>query len=170
MSVLIWPFLLVLDIAAVVLAPVLVLLALPAVREDGNNVLPPWLQWLNTPDDRGSSQGLYEPQVMSVYKRFGFYAKTWYWLGVRNTFGGLWDALARPGLPTYSSGESVQTKGPYRAGIWLGRSAVAWELDIVWPYSATKCGNIRLGWRVHDGSGTFLFQPRVLPITRDSTT
>ena len=173
MSIFLWPFLLVLDLAAFILAPILVTVTLPfwAWRRTVNPLMPPWLAWLNTPDDPTGAQGTYEPAVRAIEANFGWTVKTIYWLGVRNTFGGMWKALARPGpelgeWPVYGF---VQTKGPYRAGVWLGWSASAWEFDAVWPWTSTKCGNIRLGWRVHDGSGTFLFQIRPW-ITRDSTT
>jgi hypothetical protein len=172
MSAVLWPLLLLLDLASWVIAPVLVALALPFTKQttkaSGLSCLPAWLSWLNTPDDVTGEQGMYEPAVAAVMS-YGWYIKTLYWLGVRNTFGGLWLQMARPGLPTYSSGDFVQTKGPYRAGVWFGRSDVAWEFDAVWAWTATKCGNVRLGWRVHDGSGTFLFQVRPW-ITIDSTT
>lgn len=198
MSVILWPFLLALDLLAFVLAPILVLLALPFTQQttkaSGKPCMP--FAWLNTPDDVTGDQGMYEPMVRSIHstvnwyaaKQWGFklwrwtfmtpalpheaiafYVKTWYWLGVRNTFGGLWDKMARPGLPVYQTGSFVQTKGPYRAGWWFGRSEAAWEFDAVWGWTAAKCAAIRLGWRVHDGSGTFLFQVRPW-ITRDSTT
>jgi hypothetical protein len=91
-------------------APMLMLLALPFARRTGETVLPGWLAWLNTPDDPGPMQGMYESQVKlvekdaediaaivdkvtSIQKRFGWYVKTWYWLGIRNQCYGLFAAL-----------------------------------------------------------------------------
>lgn len=172
MSVILWFPLAILAILQYLITWILVLLILPFAKEtDQENCLPSWAQLLNTPDDTGCNQGMYEPQVAAIYNKCGWYVKTLYWLGFRNTLGGLWQKFARPGTQTggMSAEAFVQTKGPYRAGIWYGTSERAWEIDIVYPYSSTKCGNIRLGWRVHDGSGTHLFQPRIWPITKDST-
>nr|WP_315237729.1 hypothetical protein [uncultured Albidiferax sp.] len=91
------------------LAPFLVLLALPFIRWDTDlsldpsgrhpatrGDLPRWLAWLGTPDERLPG-GLYEPTVKSIYRRFGHVWCAWYWLGVRNRVHGL---AAMLGVPT----------------------------------------------------------------------
>jgi hypothetical protein len=94
MSVIRWLGLFVLNMLAFVLCPVLVLLALPfADPNDKVDCLPSWLWWLNTQDDQGRDQGLSEPQVVAKL-RYGWYIKTWYWLGIRNQAYALFDSLA----------------------------------------------------------------------------
>src|ERR1700752_1135985 len=88
-----WLLLGLLSILSFFLAPVLVLLALPFAKQDKTNIFPSWLQWLNTPDDPGCQQGLYEQQVIAVYDWGGFYWKTLYWLGWRNQMYGLFASL-----------------------------------------------------------------------------
>lgn len=82
------------------LAPVLVLFALPFVRWDLTETsdeagdvairgdLPRWLAWLGTPDERPPG-GLYESTVKKIYQKYGKYVTTWYWLGIRNRMHGL---------------------------------------------------------------------------------
>lgn len=166
MTQILWIAQLLMTLASLVAAPVLVLLALPFARQDPVNILPSWLQWLNTPDDTGGNQGMYEPQIASVYNALGWHFKTWYWLGIRNTFGGVWKALAHPGEKM--NAEMPQTKNPYRPGVKIIRRGNLWEFGAVWSITSTKCQQIRAGWRINDGSGSFLFQ--VCPwITKDST-
>ncbi|WP_367846996.1 hypothetical protein [Rhodoferax sp. WC2427] len=121
------PILIALLIQVVALfAPVLVLLALPFVRWDADlsldpsgrypatrGDLPGWMAWLGTPDERLPG-GLYEPAVLSIYKRFGRFFCAWYWLGVRNRVHGFaaWfgvpTAAGWPGAPGYYE----------RGGLW----------------------------------------------------
>jgi hypothetical protein len=157
LTTLLWVALLVLTVVVVLGSAFLVLLILPFIREDMNNVLPPWLQWFNTPDDRGWNQGMYEPQVAAVYHRFGWWAKTWYWLGVRNQMYGLfteiatrtpssWTVHIRSTIPTYPR------NNPYTPGAWLGWTTIGlityFELTAVWPWTTTKFGMFRMGWKI----------------------
>jgi hypothetical protein len=89
----IWFALFLLNMTVLPTAPIAMLLALPFARRTGDSVLPGWLAWLNTPDDPGPMQGMYEPQVAAVRERFGWLVKTWYWLGIRNQCYGLFAAL-----------------------------------------------------------------------------
>lgn len=89
-----WLALLLLNCICFIAAPVLVTLALPFARpSDHANCLPTWLAWLNTPDDPGRDQGMYEPQVAWVYVWGSWYLKTLYWLGIRNQCYGLFASL-----------------------------------------------------------------------------
>lgn len=86
---------------AALIAPLLVLLALPFIHWDHipsvdgqgrypavRGDFPRWLAWLGTPDERLPG-GLYEPAVFSIYQRFGRFFCAWYWAGVRNRMHGL---------------------------------------------------------------------------------
>ena len=90
------------------IAPILVLLALPfakwdkepsAARDGTRSIvrgdLPGWLSWLSTPDERLPG-GLYEPAVEKMYDRYGKWITSWYWLGIRNALFGLAMKLGRP--------------------------------------------------------------------------
>lgn len=147
-----WLCLTALSLFSLVLTPVLVLLALPFAQRRGD-VLP---LWMNTPDDPGPEQGMYEPQVAAVLERFGWRIKTWYWLGVRNQLNGLFYALA----PKYAQGAVYQqtglypeTKGPFLAGrchCWLDSGGARYDEWIaVGAWSATKCWEVRIGWKVN---------------------
>lgn len=59
-----------------------------AVRGD----LPRWARWWETPDERLPG-GLYERTVERVWRRYGRYVCSVYWLGVRNRMYGLSFAL-----------------------------------------------------------------------------
>jgi hypothetical protein len=130
-----WISLLLLDLAMLVATPVLVLLALPFIREDYNNILPSWLQWLNTPDDRGADQGMYEPQVYAVYRHFGLAAKTWYWLGIRNQCNGLFSVLC----PRYD-GSPIVTSTWWKFKIYSTQGFS----EITWPSK-----RVSFGYKVH---------------------
>ncbi|SDO75758.1 hypothetical protein SAMN05216303_102278 [Rhodoferax sp. OV413] len=87
-----------------------------AVRGD----LPACFAWLNTPDERLPG-GLYEPNVETIYQRYGRFLCSWYWLGLRNRGHGF---AAQFGLPTsaYWPGEP----GYYqRGGLWWLRYPLA---------------------------------------------
>lgn len=181
-------------------APVLLLLVvwladskLPGAPEDATDaqraaaapVLPRWLAWFNTPDDPGSTQGQYEPQVKGWLLKYGWRVKTYLWLGWRNQMLGLFRGpLAARGTPTYRSSARPfpRSKGPYTPGVWWATarigSRVYFELDACWGWPWTShCANPRMGWRVQDVMAkpgeqrlVFLFQPLRLWITRDSVT
>jgi hypothetical protein len=94
-----WFFLLILVGITFVLTPIIMFLALPFLRQSVDNVLPKSLQFLNTYDDLGMNQGMYEPQVKWMYNHFGWYVKTYYWLGIRNQCYTLFNWLApTPGV------------------------------------------------------------------------
>lgn len=96
------------------LAPILVLLALPFIKwdkeatTDGGNTyvrgdLPGWLDFLSTPDERLPG-GLYEPAVKAIYDKYGQLVTAWYWLGLRNRMHGL---AAKTGIPTPTDWQDV---------------------------------------------------------------
>jgi hypothetical protein len=160
----IWILQLLLTLVSLFAAPVLMMFALPfamqTTRESGIPCLPGWLSWLNTPDDVTGDQGMYEPQVADVYARFGWHVKTWYWLGIRNQLNGLFAALAprtAAGDLETSSGPYPNVKDPYRPGNGLYTISHAglryFEFKAVGPWSATKCWQIGIGWKVHAVQG-----------------
>lgn len=51
--------------------------------------LPPCLSWAETPDEYIGGCGLYEPTVAWIYKRFGWFITSWYWIGLRNVGGSI---------------------------------------------------------------------------------
>jgi len=168
-----WPLLFVLNVVVLFVSPILVapfaLLGLPI----------PW--WMNTPDDPGPEQGMYEPQVAWVRQHLGQAIKTWYWLGVRNQMLGLFWRLA-PIAPanavrTYSFPAYPKTKDPYTPGSCSVRMTLKgktyWEWNKVGAWSATKCYQIRLGYKLAEmdlpGPIVFCFQIRPY-LTIDSKT
>ena len=107
-------------------APVMMLMALPFVRNDPANVLPPVLQFLNTTDDPGANQGMYEPQVKWWNDHWGWLLKTWYWLGVRNQCYGLFAYLCTKydGSPVVEStwgGVKIYAAQGHEEITWAGR-------------------------------------------------
>lgn len=50
--------------------------------------LPKKWEWVETPDEHLPG-GMYEPTVAKLYKRFGWFITSWYWLGLRNVGQGL---------------------------------------------------------------------------------
>ena len=141
----------------------------------------PW--WMNTTDDPDPlTQGLYEPAVASILAKYGQKAKTWYWLGFRNQMNGLFWYLApqapKGSVRIYSSPTYPKTKNDYTPGTcWVHlmvNGTLYWEFNAVWPYSSTKCGQLRLGYKLAEmdfpGPVVFCFQPRLLPLTINSTT
>lgn len=169
-----WLLLFLLNAVALVLTPfvvgVYVLLGLSI----------PW--WMNTPDDPDPlKQGLYEPAVASILAKYGQKVKTWYWLGIRNQLNGLFWYLA-PIAPagavrTYTTPAYPKTKDPYTPGVCSVRmtvnGATYWEWNAVWAWSATKCAQIRLGYKLAEmdlpGPVVFCFQIRPW-LTINSTT
>lgn len=129
-----WLGLLLLSILALA-APIPLLLALPFARRQTSPILPRWLAWLNTPDDPGPSQGMYEPQVLAVYNRFGWYVKTWYWLGWRNQLYGLFASLS-----------AKYDGAPVRVSDRLGFRiySVPRFMEITWPRR-----RVSFGYKVH---------------------
>lgn len=130
-----WFSLALLSLLALVGAPITVALALPFARQNPTNILPRRLQWLNTPDDPGCDQGMYEPQVQRFFARFGWRAKTWYWLGWRNQWYGLFAAL----LPKYDGSPVLaRSEGPLIVYSVPGYSEWTWPLR-----------RVSFGYKVH---------------------
>lgn len=50
--------------------------------------LPAKWAWVETPDEHLPG-GMYEPTVAKLYKSFGWFITSWYWLGLRNVGQGL---------------------------------------------------------------------------------
>lgn len=131
-----WLGLLCLTVVVLVAAPALAALALPfADPNDRDNVFPTWLQWLNTWDDPGCDQGLYEPQVAAVYVACGWYGKTWYWLGIRNQCYGLFELLD----DTYDGSPVVESR-------WWKFKVYSCQgyKEITWPER-----RVSFGFKVH---------------------
>jgi hypothetical protein len=121
------------------LCPILVFLALPFARRDTPDIFPAWLQWLNTWDDFGPSQGMYEQAVADVYAKYGWHVKTWYWLGIRNQCYSLFWSLA-PQIQFYS-GAVWDRVGNKITVSNAGRTY--WQYDI--PVGSKV---IRIGWKL----------------------
>jgi len=169
-------------IATPILMIVFVWFAKQTTRASKLADMPSWLAWFDTPDDPTGDQGDYEPQVMSIWKALGWRFKTWYWLGVRNQMYGLTYAIsaqAPAGMkPRLSTAAYPKTKNVYTPGVCVARLDLRgvsyFEINAVWPYSATKCGQFRAGWMLAEmdfpGPVVWAFQPKFLPLTINSTT
>jgi hypothetical protein len=78
-----------------IVAPLLVLLALPFARWDAKPTegyirgdLPSWAYWISTPDERlPGDLGISEHR--SLFEKYGMWFASWYWLGIRNPLFGL---------------------------------------------------------------------------------
>jgi len=134
-------------VAALPLAPLMVAaaLALTAVLTRGGRSTAYIPRFLNTYDDPGVDQGMYEPQVAAVYARYGWYVKTLYWLGVRNQCYGLFSAIAPPlrygdpGLVFYRVGGHLFAEQD---------GAIYFDLIWRWNWSGSRCGEFRIGWKL----------------------
>jgi hypothetical protein len=131
-----WLALFALNLVVLVVAPIAVALLLPfAYSGDRFNILRPWALWLNTPDDPGSDQGMYEPAVAQVAARFGWWAKTWYWLGWRNQCYGLFAALCA----CYDGSPVAERRwGPLKV------YSIPGFAELTWPGR-----RVSLGYKVH---------------------
>lgn len=179
MPFLFWLFQFLLTVVAFFVTPVLMLLALPFANNAGPNTLPLWLQFLQTPDDVGPNQGMYETAVAWVNNHLGWHVKTWYWLGIRNQMYGLFWLIA----PKTAIGDVVTGSTPYpniapfQAGAGLYKIKVSGhtyiEFKAVWSVTASKCMAFGVGYKVHTLEGTvapqpvsFLFQPKFWPLSK----
>lgn len=113
------------------LAPVLMLFALPFIRWDDyespgqwgthpvkRGSLPEWLSWLSSPDERLPG-GLYEDAHRALYEKYGKWVASYVWLGWRNRMHGL----------AYACGEETTGYKPVDAPSGL------WERDNIWQYT-----------------------------------
>ncbi len=75
-------------------------------------VLPDWLEWVNTPDDFLPAC-TYEPTMLKMYHRFGWFITSWWNLSFRNTMMYLTWGMAKPvtGYWYTLSDEEKQEKG-----------------------------------------------------------
>ena len=142
-----WCLQFVLTLVMLFMTPLLVALALPFAKSDNKtNIFPSWLQWINTYDDTGCDQGLYEPQVAAKMK-YGWYVKTWYWLGIRNQCYTLFWALS----PEPKDRIHSETAG--------------WKIiktsEGYFCYLSKRC-DVGVGWKLFnaDGRTTFYLRPR----------
>ena len=116
-----WPLRITLDllgsIAAMVLAPVVC-----AFGNKYTGRLPRAFAWMETPDNRLPGD-LNEPTVWAVYKRWGWYLCSVYWLGWRNKAYGLSARLRyRPEPPvrmSYSGNPNVSDDNGERGWCWF---------------------------------------------------
>ncbi len=51
--------------------------------------LPSWGKWIGTPDDILLPAGLYEPTVVKIYNKLGWWLTSYYWLAFRNIGHGI---------------------------------------------------------------------------------
>jgi hypothetical protein len=143
----IWFFKIALDIlgslAAVLLAPFVCLFA-NKYRGD----LPRGFRWMQTPDVKLPGD-FREPLVASLYKRFGFYLTSVYWVGWRNKAYGLSSRLAyRPKhgeAMSYTGNPNVGDDGAER-GYCLFVMEGAWEFYAV--YGRRFGIRVRLGHKL----------------------
>lgn len=94
-------FVLLITLPMQIIAPIILPFVLPFARKlnEPSPVqryrLPNAFMWLETPDEHLPG-GLYEPAVYSVYRRFGWFVCSWYWLGIRNVAFGLAWQFGKP--------------------------------------------------------------------------
>lgn len=135
--------------------PILVLFALPFTkwnsepswgRDHTINIvrgnLPNWLSWFSTPDEELPG-GMYEESVKKFYLRWGKWATSWYWLGVRNCLFGMALSLGKPTTD------------------YIPDTLGYWERDDIWRYSK-KFGIFKFltGYKVYKLlDGTFRAAP-----------
>jgi len=113
----------------------------------------PW--WMNTPDDTDlEHQGLYEPQVLWWFAHFGQRVKTWYWLGWRNQYYGLfWHLSAQAPKDTTRIYSSPLYPSPGKPGFCHVRMTVGGRTFHEWNWIANypggkHCIQIRVGWKL----------------------
>lgn len=105
----------------------------PIIRGD----LPRWARWWETPDERLPG-GMYEPTVESIYKRFGRYWCSVYWLGIRNRMYGLSFALF---------GEPAESITPSRTQKFLGPLHFDWGYFVYFAtpdFTVERCSFIKI--------------------------
>lgn len=139
-----WTGLALLALAAYVIAPISAAIAVwwakhtklasgedpeHALDKRGPSCLPPFWDWLNTPDDPTGDQGMYEPQVRKWNAR-GWRLKTWYWLQ-RNKLYGLFARL----LPKYD-GSKVTESTWWKLKIYECQG----YREITWPLRRVSVG------------------------------
>jgi len=83
MIYMIWLAQLLIMLAALPTVPFIMLVAV-WFQDRTTGRMPVGLRWLETYDDLGPQQGMYEPAVVWWFNHFGWRAKQWYWLGWRN--------------------------------------------------------------------------------------
>lgn len=130
------------------LAPVLVLFALPFIKWDKEpsagpqrttrppyptimGDFPDWLAWLRTPDQRLPGDiGIQE--VSDVLQTYGKWVCAWYWAGTRNAFMGLACSMGKP--TTDYIPEDIE--GLWERGdVWIYRKTL-WGVRLYAGYTA----------------------------------
>lgn len=123
-------------------------------------------RWLETHDDPFLPAGLYEAQMLSIYRWFGAFIASWWWLAVRNR---AYQAASRFQFKHVEDFTEYAVFGqgddkPYRPGEWLCIAMVAgepraFEYSRTWDYSGsrfgraiawlrTRFGQVREGWKL----------------------
>lgn len=112
--------------------------------------MPLLLRFLETYDDLGPDQGMYEPKVKMIYDRFGWRAKQWYWLGIRNQCYTLFFWMA-PVIDYYGVARYTHagSRGDPHWNAFIEQfGTVHFEFGWSWRYSATKGGSFGFGWKI----------------------
>lgn len=102
--------------------------------------LPAWAHWYQTPDERLPG-GTYEPTVLSVYKTFGKWVTSFYWLVLRNRLQGLAWRFRRPMVTPWELRDGLQVQETPQGLLWFRRRPVG-------PWVA------KTGWRQYVVDGT----------------
>jgi hypothetical protein len=106
-------------------------------------LLPKFLQWAETPDEHLPG-GLYEPTVLKIYQRFGWFVCSWYWLALRNVGSGIvWnDGKEVPAKIRDMSAEDQAKFGVHEKRTLLWRLAIltGWEVTRDWHSTKTDQG------------------------------
>jgi len=151
------------------IAPVIVLLALPFIKWDSFESkgpqrtnppsathmgdLPGWLSWLQTPDQRlPCDTGI--PECKAMLDKYGKYFTAWVWMGLRNQF---------MGLAVWMGQRTIDYAPEDVEGLWTRTDS----FGSIWRYTKTV-GRIKLvaGYNVYAMlDGTFMAAP-VLTVKR----
>jgi hypothetical protein len=146
-----WLFQLVLLIVVTVLTPFIMAVAV-WFQDRLTGRMPAPLRFLETYDDLGPSQGMYEPAVAAVYARWGWRAKQWYWLGVRNQcytlFWWLAPAIDQEPLTSIFETGTHGGPGPWHYELRTHDGRIYFERGWTGKWSSTKKWTIGIGWKI----------------------
>lgn len=105
--------------------------------------LPRAFRFLETPDELLPG-GMYEPTVLQIYNRLGWWLCSWYWLGLRNVGHGMWWRFGKS-VPLHLKHMTLEQQKEYgvfsrERTFWKFRCVYGWKTVNDWYSLQTQRG------------------------------
>ena len=149
------PIVLIMEIVAVLLAPILPLFS-------KNAWLPDWLSWFQTPDNNLMGDEGHQARWL----KHSPYMQMVAWLVRNRAYGFKWDTFGAPRSPYRLRGTAdIGNRHSYKPGwFFIINDDGFWYYKCVFPITSSYCVQLGFGWQLDApifGRSIYMFSPRI---------